>query len=124
MQLAFIAPAGVASLVKAGKLRALAVTSPKPSELAPGLPTIAATVPGYQIGSATAVLAPARMPGAIINRLNQEIVRLLSQPDVKETFFKVGVEVVASSPQEFAATMKSEMARLGKVIKDAGLQEK
>ena len=124
VQLAFIAPAGVASLVKAGKLRALAVTSPKPSELAPGLPTIAATVPGYQIGSATAVLAPARMPGAIINRLNQEIVRLLSQPDVKETFFKVGVEVVASSPQEFAATMKSEMARLGKVIKDAGLQEK
>ena len=123
VQLTFATPSSVASLVKAGKLKALAVTSPKPSALAPGLPTVAETVPGFQIGSATSVLAPARTPAAIINRLNQEVVRLLNQPDVKEKFFNVGVEVVASSPQEFAATMKSEMARLGKVIKDAGLRK-
>ena len=124
VQLAFFAPAAVAPLVKAGKLRALAVTSPKPTALAPGLPTIAETVPGFEIGSATAVLAPARTPAAIINRLNQEIVRLLNQADVKEKFFNVGVEVVASSPQQLAALMKSDIARLGKVIRDAGLQEK
>ncbi len=123
VQLTFSSPASVASLVKAGKLKALGITSAKPSALAPGLPTVAATVPGFQIGSATSVLAPAGTPAAVINRLNQELVRLLNQPEVKERFFNVGVEVVASSPQEFAAAMKSEMARLGKVIKDAGLRE-
>jgi tripartite-type tricarboxylate transporter receptor subunit TctC len=69
------------------------------------------------------MLAPAGTPAAIIKRLNQELVRLLHQPEVKERFFNAGVEVVASSPQEFAAAMKSEMGRLGKVIKEAGVGE-
>ena len=123
VQLTFSSPASVASLVKAGKLKALAITSAKPSALAPGLPTVAQTVPGFQIGSATSVLAPAGTPAAVIKRLNQEVVRLVNQPDVKEKFFNVGVEVVGSSPQEFATAMKSEMARLGKVINEAGLRE-
>ena len=59
---------------------------------------------------------------AIINRLNQEIVRVLNTADVKEKFFNAGVEAVGSSPEEFAATIKSEMARVGKVIKDAGIK--
>jgi tripartite-type tricarboxylate transporter receptor subunit TctC len=123
VQLTFATPASISALLKAGKLKALAVTSAKPTALVPGVPTIAATVPGFQTGSATSILAPARTPAAIINRLNQEVVKLLNQPEVKEKFFNVGVETVGSSPQEFGAAMKSEMARLGKVIKDAGLQE-
>ncbi len=124
VQLTFATPAPITALLKSGKLKALAVTSAKPTALLPGVPTIAATVPGFQIGSATSIAAPARTPAAIINRLNQEVVKLLNQSDVKEKFFNVGVEVVGSTPQEFGAAMKSEMSRLGKVIKDAGLYDK
>ncbi len=124
VQLTFSSPAVVAPFVKSGRLRALAITSTKPSALAPGLPTMAATVPGFQIGSATSVLAPARTPAAIVNRLNREVVKFLNQPEVKEKFLSAGVEVIASSPQEFAAALKSEMARLGKVIEEAGMREK
>ena len=123
VQLMFAAPSLVTPLVKAGRLRALAVTSAKPTALAPGLPTVAATVPGFQAASAILVLAPAGTPAAIINRLNQELVRLLNQPEVKENYLNLGVEVVASSPQELAATIKFEEARWGKVIKDAGIRE-
>ena len=59
---------------------------------------------------------------AIVNRLNQEIVRTLNDVEVKQRFLNVGVEVVASSPDVMTATMKSEMARMGKVIKDAGIR--
>ena len=124
VQLTFSSPAVVAPFVKSGRLRALAITSARPSALAPGLPTVAATVPGFQIGSATSVLAPARTPAAIVNRLNREVVKFLNQPEVKEKFLSAGVEVIASSPQEFAAALKSEMARLGKVIEEAGMREK
>ena len=124
VQLTFSSPAVVAPFVKSGRLRALAITSARPSALAPGLPTVAATVPGFQIGSATSVLAPARTPAAIVNRLNREVVKFLNQPEVKEKFLGAGVEVIASSPQEFAAALKSEMARLGKVIEEAGMREK
>lgn len=123
VQLTLATPSSVAPMIKAGKLKVFGITSAQPSALAPGVPTIAATVPGYQIGSATALLAPTGTGVIIINRLNQEIVRLLNQAEVKEKLLGAGVEVVASSPQAFAAEMKSEMARLGKVIKDAGLRE-
>jgi tripartite-type tricarboxylate transporter receptor subunit TctC len=105
-----------------GKLRALAVTSPQPSALFPALPTVAESgVPGYESGSTDGVFAPAKTPVSIINRLNQEIVRFLNQPEVKEKFFSAGVETVGSSPTEFLATMKSQVTKLGKVIKDAGI---
>ena len=113
----------VAPHVKSGKLRALAVTSAEPSALVPGLPTVAASgLPGYEAVGMTGILAPAKTPAAIINRLNQEIVRVLNMPEVKEQFFNAGVEVVGSSPEQFAATIKSEIAKLGKVIKDAGIK--
>ena len=70
----------------------------------------------------TGIFAPAKTPAAIINRLNQEIVRVLNRAEVKEKFFNAGVEVVGSSPEQLAATIKSEMARMGKVIKDAGIR--
>lgn len=116
--------AAVLAHVKTGKLRALAVTSPEPSLLAPGLPTIAATgVPGYAWEGMMGMFAPAKTPAPIITRLNQEFVRALNNADVKPRFFSAGEDVVGSSPEQFAATLKSEMARLGKLIKDAGLRE-
>ena len=119
-------PAGTAGPhVKSGRLRALAVGSAEPSALAPGLPTVAASgLPGYESRSLSGLFAPARTPLAIIKRLNQEVVRALNRADVKEKLFNSGIEVIASSPEEFAATIKSEMTRMDKVIKDAGLREK
>ena len=117
-------PASVAQHVKSGKLRALGVTTAEPSALFPGLPTVVATgLPGYQSGTAYGLWAPARTPAALIVRLNQDVVRVLNTPDVKEKFFNSGVETVGSSPQQFEAAIKSEMARLGKVIKDANIRE-
>jgi tripartite-type tricarboxylate transporter receptor subunit TctC len=109
--------------VKSGRLRALAITSAQPSALVPDLPTIAAAgLPGYEIVSIDAMFAPAKTPTAIVDRLNREIQRVLGRPDVKEKFFSAGVETVGSSPGELASRLKSEMSRLGKVIKDAGIR--
>ena len=108
---------------KSGKLRALAVSSAEPSALVPGLPTIAASgVPGYESGASYAMFAPAKTPVPIINRLNQEIVRVLNREDVKEKLFSLGTEVVGNSPQQLAVVMKSEMTRMGKLIRDAGIK--
>ena len=70
----------------------------------------------------SAIFAPAKTPGTVITRLNQEIVRFLRTPDAKERFFSSGVEAIGSTPEELAATMKSEVARLGKMIKEVGIK--
>ncbi|MEK7877069.1 MAG: tripartite tricarboxylate transporter substrate-binding protein, partial [Pseudomonadota bacterium] len=122
-QVMFATSSGAAPHVNSGRLRALAVTSAQPSRLFPDLPTVAAAgLPGYDAASIMCIFAPARTPAALINRLNQEIVRVLNKPDVKERFIKAGSEVVAGSPAQLAATMKSDMATMGKVIKDAGIR--
>jgi tripartite-type tricarboxylate transporter receptor subunit TctC len=108
--------------IKSGRVRALAVSTAQPSALAPGLPTVAASVPGYETGAVICVFAPARTPAAIVDLLNREIVRVLNGAMVKERLFNSGSEVVANSPGEFAAFIKSDMARMGKVIRDAGIQ--
>ncbi len=109
--------------VKSGKLRALAICTAGPSALAPGLPTVAASgVPGYESASLNGLVAPAGTPGTLINRLNQEIVRVLSRAEVKERLLNSGVETIGSSPGEFAATIRSDMAKWGRLIKDAGIR--
>ena len=122
VQMTFATVASIAPHIKSGKVRALAVTSTKPSALAPDLPTVAAVVPGYETGGATAMFAAPGTPATIVSRLNREVIRLLNQADVKERFFSVGVETVGSSPEQLAVTVKSEMTRLGKVIKEAGIK--
>jgi tripartite-type tricarboxylate transporter receptor subunit TctC len=112
----------VAPHVKTGKLRALAVASAQPSALFPGLPTVAATLPGYESGSPFAMYAPAKTPATLINRLNREVVKVLGQTDVKEKFFNLGSETVGSSPEQLGAAMKSEITRMRKVIKDADIR--
>ena len=123
VQVQFISPGTVASHVKAGKLKSLAVTSAEPSALAPGVPTIAASgLAGYEVVGLQGLFAPAKTPAAIIKRLNQEVVLYLNQPNVKQRILDSGEEVVGSSAAEFAAKVKAEMARMGKVIKDAGIK--
>lgn len=123
VQVMFATSTGAGPHVGSGRLRALAVTSAQPSALFPDLPTVAASgLPGYDAASTMCVYAPARTPPALIGRLNQEIARILGRPEVKERFVRAGSEVVASSPAELAAAMKTDMARMGPVIKAAGIR--
>jgi tripartite-type tricarboxylate transporter receptor subunit TctC len=124
VQLAFLPAASVAPYVKSGKLRALAVTSNRPSALAPDLPTVAAAgLPGYESMATQGVFAPAHTPAAIIKLVNQEIGRLLNQAEIRENLLNSGVEAVGSTPEQFGVAIKSEMMRLGKVIREAGIRE-
>jgi tripartite-type tricarboxylate transporter receptor subunit TctC len=110
--------------VKSGRLRALAVTTRQPSALLPKVPTVAGSgLPGFEVASVYAMFAPARTPAAIVNRLNQEIVRFLGRPEAREKLLATGVEAVGSSPEELVAAIQSETARMGKVIRAAGLRE-
>jgi len=122
LQLMFPTAGAVTPHFKAGRVRALAVTSAEPTALFPGVPTVAAVLPGYESISIYGIFAPAKTPRTIIDKLNQEIVRFLNRTEVKEKFFIAGMEAVGSSPEQFAATVKSEMARMGKVIKEAGIR--
>jgi tripartite-type tricarboxylate transporter receptor subunit TctC len=109
--------------VKQNKLKGLAICSAKQSPLFPGLPTVSATgLPGYESISPQALVAPAKTPPAIVNRLNQEIVRVLNTPDIKERFANGGMEVVGNSPGEFAQAIKTDIARVRKLVKEAGIQ--
>ena len=109
--------------VKSGKLKGLAVTSAQPSSLAPGLPTVAASgVPGYESGATQGMWVPAKTPRTIIDRLNKEVVRMLQQADVRERLIPAGMEAIPSSPEQFAATVKSEIAKWSKVIKEASIK--
>ena len=124
VQVMFATVASVTLHVKSGRLRALAVSTAEPSTLTPGLPTVAASgLLGYESVSIYGVFAPAKTPATIINRLNQDIVRVLNRPDVKDKFLNVGIVTIGSSPEQFAAIVKSEMARMGKVIRDVGIRD-
>jgi len=88
------------------------------------LPTVAAPgVPGYESTQKAGLFAPAKTPAPIITRLNREVVVLLQRSDMKEKFFSDGVETVGTSPQELGAMVKSEIARIGKIIKDVGIKD-
>ena len=109
--------------LKAGRLRALGVTSAHPIARMPELPTLTASgLPGYEFVAAYAFWAPARTPAAITTRLNREIVQILRRPDVTEPFLNQGIEVVASTPEQLVAHAKAEMSRMGKVIREAGIR--
>ncbi len=108
--------------VNAGKLRALAVSSGKRAQVAPGVPTVAESgFPGYDVSGWYGILAPAKTPTDIINRLNTEIVTILRSPAATERLSADGSEAVGSTPEQFGAHMKSEMVKWGKVVKAAGI---
>ena len=109
--------------VESGKLRALAVTSLKPTPLLPSLPSIAESgVPGFEMVGWWGMLAPAGTPQPIVAQLNTELVRILQLPEVKKSFAGLGVDAVFSTPDEFTRLIKSEVPRYAKLIKDIGLK--
>jgi tripartite-type tricarboxylate transporter receptor subunit TctC len=109
--------------VKSGKLRALAVTSAEPSALVPGLPTVASSgLPGYETEAIAGIFVPAKTPVNAVDRLNLEIVRFITKPETRERFFNTGVEVVGSSPSLLAVKVKSEIIKMGKLIKDINIR--
>ncbi len=123
VQLMFPTAGSVAAHIKSGRLKGLAVTSLTKSELIPNLPTVAADVPGFESRTDTVILVPAGTPAAIVNRLHQEIVKVINRPEMKARFLGSGVEVVGNTPEQLSKIISTEMVRLGKVIKDAGIRD-
>jgi tripartite-type tricarboxylate transporter receptor subunit TctC len=109
--------------VRAGKLKALAVSSKARSKLAPEVPTVdEAGVPGYDVTVWFGILAPAGTPKPIIDRLNAEMVKVIRTPEITDRFLKAGVDPVAGTPEAFSGYLKSEVGRWAKVIQDAGIK--
>ena len=123
VQLTFATAGAAGPHIKSGKLRALAITSAKPSVLVPGVPPVATSgLPDYESITMLGVLAPVNTPAMLVTRLNNEIARFLGNRESSLKLLNAGVEAVNSSPEEFALKIKSEMVRMGKVIKDAGIR--
>ena len=108
---------------KSGKLRAIAVGGAKRSPAAPEIPTVAENgLPGFDVTDWQGLLAPAKTPAAIIDRLNRETVRILNERDVKERLATAGLQVVTNTPAQFADFIRAEVEKWGKVIRAAGLK--
>ena len=109
--------------VKAGKLRALAVSTLKRSPVAPEIPTVAESgLPGFEVSVWFAVLAPAATPKAIVDRLNQILVKALQAPDVRERLLTQGAEPVGNTPEQFTDLMKRDLVKWAKVVKAADIR--
>jgi tripartite-type tricarboxylate transporter receptor subunit TctC len=107
--------------MKAGKLRALAVTTSARSAVAPDVPTLAESgLAGYELSSWQAVFAPAGTPRPIIDRLYAEISKILKSPDIQKRFADLGLDISGMPPAELAALVKTDVPRLGKVVRDSG----
>jgi tripartite-type tricarboxylate transporter receptor subunit TctC len=123
IQLIFATAASSIGHIKAGKARALAVTTAKRSSLVPELPTVAeAGVPGFEANNWNGFFVPKGTPRPIINRLNKELATALSLPDIKDFLFKQGLDAAPGTPEQFAKYMKSEYAKWTKVIQASGLK--
>ncbi len=109
--------------IKSGRLRVLGVASLQPSTLLPGVPPIAATVPGFESISPQGLLAPANTPAAIVSRLNRDVVRGLNRPEVKERFLNIGAEVAGGTPEDFSVKIKSDIAKFTRLVKEARIKQ-
>jgi tripartite-type tricarboxylate transporter receptor subunit TctC len=109
--------------VQSGKLRALAVTSPRRFALMPELPTVAESgIRDFEVSVWFGVVAPARTPQAVIDQINKDINRILLLPEVQSTLKLQGVETVGGSPQQFAVHLRNQMTRWSGVVKEAGIR--
>ncbi|HEY4998784.1 MAG TPA: tripartite tricarboxylate transporter substrate-binding protein, partial [Usitatibacter sp.] len=121
IQLMFDNLASSLTQVRAGRVKALAVTTAKRSALAPDLPTIAESgLPGFDINTWFGIFVPAHTPREIVERLHSEFARALAAPDVRAKMLNLGAEPVASTPEEFAAYIRSESAKYARIIKASG----
>lgn len=123
VQLMFNSIVALVPQIKAGKVRALAVTSRNRSALLPDVPTLHESgLTGYEAGSWYGILVPAGTPRDIVMRLNAEIVRAVKQPELRERLAGEGADPIGGTPEEFSAHIKTELARMGKLIRDAHIK--
>ena len=122
ISLTYASPVAASHFVKAGKLRALAVTSKSRSKAYPEVAAVAETLPGYEAIQWFGVFTTAGTPRAVIDKLSQATTRGLRAPEMSGRLNSEGMEVVAGTPEEFTATLHQEMAKWAKVIKDAGIR--
>jgi len=117
----FAAPQGAPpNLVRAGKLRALAVTAPKRLAAWPDYPAMAEALPGFEVIGWYGLVGPARMPKAIVTRLQEEVRKILNQPDMRERIVADGAEPVGSTPEEFRQFMQADLVKWDKLVKESG----
>ncbi|MBI4189578.1 MAG: tripartite tricarboxylate transporter substrate binding protein [Betaproteobacteria bacterium] len=109
-------------LMKDKRIKALAITSLTRSLLLPDVPTLAETMPGFEVGTWYGMMAPAKTPPAIVSRLNGAIVKALQDPDMKSRLAQNNIEPLGSSPEDYGAYLRSELERWTKVIKSAGIK--
>ena len=108
--------------IKSGRVKALAVTGEKRNAATPDVPTVAESgVPGYSMNTWYGAVMPTGTPAAIVARLNTEINRILKMPDIRERFAALGADPVGGSPEQFGSTIKSEVAKFTRVVRDAHL---
>ena len=123
IQVMFAPSVAVLPQVKAGRLRALAVTSAARSSAIPDLPTLGESgLPGYDISSWFGLFAPANTPAPVVDKIYRETAKALQSPDVRERFSKEGAEPVASTPADFGAYVRTEFAKYAKLVKDTGIK--
>jgi tripartite-type tricarboxylate transporter receptor subunit TctC len=121
VQLMFATSASVLPHIKAGRLRALAVTSARRSASIPELPTVAeAGVPGFEAITWHGVVVPAATPAALVERLNRDIVAVLRQPELRERLAALGAEINTGTPRDFADYIATEIPKWAKVVRDSG----
>jgi tripartite-type tricarboxylate transporter receptor subunit TctC len=112
----------IAGFLKDGKLKAIAVSSAKRSSVLPDVPTMMESgVPGFEVSSWYGLLAPAKTPKPIVDRLQREVAAVLAMPEIRERYIKGGFEPVGNKPEEFAQQIKADLTRWNKVVKDANL---
>lgn len=109
-------------LVRAGKLRALAVTGLQRSSAAPEIPTVAETLPGFDASGWFALYAPHGTPRPIVDKINQAVNRILQMPEVKQAYNQLGAEVVGGSPEKLRDQVRQELAKWSKLIKETGMK--
>jgi tripartite-type tricarboxylate transporter receptor subunit TctC len=123
VQMSFVTMPAALPHVNAGRLRVLAIGSPRRAASLPDVPTVAESgLPGFDIGAWNGILAPAHTPPAIVKRLNAEIARMAQNAEAKERAAGQGVELMSDTPEEFIAYIKIQIARFAKIVKATGMQ--
>ena len=120
VSLAFGTAVAFLPYVQKGALNALAVTNAKPSPVAPNLPVVAETLPGFEALQWFGILMPAGTPPEIVAKLNAEVVKVLRIPEVHDRLQSMGIEIAGNTPGEFADFMRAETTKWGKIVKDSG----
>lgn len=122
VQVSCVAAPAVQSFARSGKVRSIGVTTRKRTALAPDVPAIAETLPGYELVGWYGLLAPLGTPRPVIQKISIEIARALKTPEVQERLIAVGAEAVESSPAAFTQFLQQETLRWGKVLREAGIR--